>query len=199
MKFDACSTTSRSRRRSPFRLRPWWRTTANRRCAQPSGEDCVDELEQFAALVFASEATMPIGARETSWRRYFSTTLRALSIRICTRTASSSTRRTMATKAAGRRCRTTKCSARRSTPRTFTITNWPGRCATFGYTIHNATRGDFEIAEIAPELCERFSKRHREIDEKTREFLNSHQEKLGGNEEAIREHIAHKERARKNR
>ena len=67
----------------------------------------------------------------------------------------------------------------------------------FGYTIRNTARGDFEIAEIGRAVCERFSKRHREIDEKTREFLNSHQEKLGGNEAAIREHIAHKERARK--
>ena len=68
----------------------------------------------------------------------------------------------------------------------------------FGYTILNAKRGDFEIMEIAPEICERFSKRHREIDEKTRAFLNAHPEKHGGNEKAIREHIAHKERARKN-
>jgi conjugative relaxase-like TrwC/TraI family protein len=68
----------------------------------------------------------------------------------------------------------------------------------FGYTILNAKRGDFEITEIAPEICERFSKRHREIDEKTRAFLNAHPEKHGGNEKAIREHIAHKERARKN-
>src|SRR5439155_23280325 len=68
----------------------------------------------------------------------------------------------------------------------------------FGYTILNAKRGDFEITEIAPEICERFSKRHREIDEKTRAFLNAHPEKHTGNEKAIREHIAHKERARKN-
>ena len=68
----------------------------------------------------------------------------------------------------------------------------------FGYTILNAKRGDFEIMEIAPEICERFSKRHREIDEKTRAFLNTHPEKHGGNEKAIREHIAHTERARKN-
>jgi conjugative relaxase-like TrwC/TraI family protein len=67
----------------------------------------------------------------------------------------------------------------------------------FGYTILNAKRGDFEITEIAPEICERFSKRHREIDEKTRALLNAHPEKQGGNEKAIREHIAHKERARK--
>jgi conjugative relaxase-like TrwC/TraI family protein len=67
----------------------------------------------------------------------------------------------------------------------------------FGYTILNAKRGDFEITEIAPEICERFSKRHREIDEKTRALLNTHPEKHSGNEKAIREHIAHKERSRK--
>jgi conjugative relaxase-like TrwC/TraI family protein len=33
----------------------------------------------------------------------------------------------------------------------------------FGYTIRNAKRGDFQITEIAPEICERFSKRHREL------------------------------------
>jgi conjugative relaxase-like TrwC/TraI family protein len=67
----------------------------------------------------------------------------------------------------------------------------------YGYTIVNAARGDFEIAEISRELCERFSKRHREIDEKTRVFLASHPDKQAGNEAAIREHIAHKDRARK--
>jgi ATP-dependent exoDNAse (exonuclease V) alpha subunit len=67
----------------------------------------------------------------------------------------------------------------------------------FGYTIANSRRGDFEIAEISPEICERFSKRHREIDEKTRAFLALHPDKQAGNEAAIREHIAHKDRARK--
>jgi conjugative relaxase-like TrwC/TraI family protein len=66
-----------------------------------------------------------------------------------------------------------------------------------GYTIVNAARGDFEIAEISRDLCERFSKRHREIDEKTRAFLELHPEKQAGNEAAVREHIAHKDRARK--
>ena len=69
----------------------------------------------------------------------------------------------------------------------------------FGYTVVNAPRGDFEIAEVGPQIRERFSKRHREIDEKTRAFLNAHPEKHAGNEKAIREHIAHKERARKDR
>jgi conjugative relaxase-like TrwC/TraI family protein len=67
----------------------------------------------------------------------------------------------------------------------------------FGYTVVNSRRGDFEIKEVAQEICDRFSKRHREIDEKTRAFLSSHPEKLAGNEKAIREHIAHKDRARK--
>ena len=66
-----------------------------------------------------------------------------------------------------------------------------------GYTVVNKRRGDFEIAEIAPKICERFSKRHREIDEKTRAFLESHPDKHVGDEKAIRKHIAHKERARK--
>lgn len=67
----------------------------------------------------------------------------------------------------------------------------------FGYTVVNSARGDFEIAGISRELCERFSKRHHEIDEKTRAFLSSHPEKGTGNEAAVREHIAHKDRARK--
>lgn len=68
---------------------------------------------------------------------------------------------------------------------------------TFGYTIANSARGDFELAEIPRDVCERFSKRHREIDEKTRQFLASHPDKPPGNKKAIREHIAHKERGRK--
>ena len=67
----------------------------------------------------------------------------------------------------------------------------------FGYTIVNSARGDFQIAEIGKEICERFSKRHREIDEKTKAFLASNRDKQIGNEAAVREHIAHKERDRK--
>jgi conjugative relaxase-like TrwC/TraI family protein len=48
----------------------------------------------------------------------------------------------------------------------------------FGYPITNAARGDFELAEIPRDVCERFSKRHREIDEKTQEFLASIDENL---------------------
>ncbi len=42
-----------------------------------------------------------------------------------------------------------------------------------------------------------FSKRHRQIDQKTRELLTKEPEKADGNIAAIREHIAHKERDRK--
>src|SRR5262249_54160928 len=66
-----------------------------------------------------------------------------------------------------------------------------------GYTIVNAARGDFEIAEISYALCERFSKRHREIGEKTRVFLASHPDKQAGNEAALREHIGPTDRAPK--
>lgn len=67
----------------------------------------------------------------------------------------------------------------------------------FGYEIENRPRGDFEIKGVAPALIEKFSKRHREIDKQTRELLAKEPEKANGNIAAIREHIAHKERARK--
>lgn len=67
----------------------------------------------------------------------------------------------------------------------------------FGYRLRNKPRGDFEIEGMSPELLERFSKRHREIDEKTRELLEREPEKAGQNINEIRANIAHKERARK--
>lgn len=67
----------------------------------------------------------------------------------------------------------------------------------FGYEIENHPRGDFQIKGVSKELCDLFSKRHREIDRKTRELLASEPEKADGNIAAIREHIAHKERDRK--
>jgi conjugative relaxase-like TrwC/TraI family protein len=63
-----------------------------------------------------------------------------------------------------------------------------------GYQIENKPRGDFEIRGVSPELIERFSKRHKQIDEKTRELLAREPEKANGNIAAIRENIAHKER-----
>jgi conjugative relaxase-like TrwC/TraI family protein len=67
----------------------------------------------------------------------------------------------------------------------------------FGYTVVNSARGDFELAEVSREVRERFSKRHREIDEKTHALLAAEPQKRGANLADIREHIAHKERARK--
>src|SRR3984893_2954338 len=42
---------------------------------------------------------------------------------------------------------------------------------TFGYTITNSARGDFELAEIPREFCERFSKRPRESGEERQKHL----------------------------
>src|SRR6185312_12974613 len=55
-------------------------------------------------------------------------------------------------------------------------------------------RGDFEIKGVAPELIEKFSKRHRQIDESTKQLLAREPEKANGNIAAIRENIAHRER-----
>ena len=67
----------------------------------------------------------------------------------------------------------------------------------FGYTVVNSARGDFEIAEVPAALRERFSKRHAQIDGQTKAFLAEHPEMQGANVQAIREHLAHKERDRK--
>ena len=66
-----------------------------------------------------------------------------------------------------------------------------------GYNFQNKQRGDFEIIGVPAELIERFSKRHKEIDGKTRELLKNEPEKRGQNLNEIRERIAHNERARK--
>src|SRR6266516_4866807 len=64
----------------------------------------------------------------------------------------------------------------------------------FGYAIENKPRGDFEIQGISPALIEKFSKRHRDIDQKTRELLAKELEKANENIAAIRENIAHRAR-----
>jgi conjugative relaxase-like TrwC/TraI family protein len=66
-----------------------------------------------------------------------------------------------------------------------------------GYEIQNNRRGDFEIGGVTQTLIDTFSKRHTEIDEKTRELLENAPEKQNRNIKDIREHVAHKERARK--
>ena len=66
-----------------------------------------------------------------------------------------------------------------------------------GYEIENQARGDFLVCGVSTELRERFSKRHLEIDEKTRALLAREPHKSTGNVAEIREHIAHHERSRK--
>jgi conjugative relaxase-like TrwC/TraI family protein len=67
----------------------------------------------------------------------------------------------------------------------------------FGYQIENKPRGDFEIKGVTAELIQRFSKRHKQIDDATRELLAKEPDKASGNIAAIRENIAHKERPQK--
>jgi conjugative relaxase-like TrwC/TraI family protein len=67
----------------------------------------------------------------------------------------------------------------------------------FGYGVENNPRGDFEIIGVGKELIDRFSKRHAEIDQKTKELLEREPDKANQNLKAIRANIAHKERARK--
>ncbi len=67
----------------------------------------------------------------------------------------------------------------------------------FGYRVQNNPRGDFEIEGVSQELIDRFSKRHREIDQKTKELLEREPDKANQNIKVIRANIAHKERARK--
>jgi len=66
-----------------------------------------------------------------------------------------------------------------------------------GYEIENQPRGDFIIRGMPAELRKKFSKRHLEIDEKTRELLEREPQKAGANVAEIRENIAHNERSRK--
>jgi conjugative relaxase-like TrwC/TraI family protein len=70
---------------------------------------------------------------------------------------------------------------------------------TFGYRIRNRARGDFQIEGVSDELCERFSKRHVEIDRALAKLLQEKPEIAGGDVMAIRRLIATAERARKQR
>ena len=67
----------------------------------------------------------------------------------------------------------------------------------FGYEIRNLSRGDFQIEGISDEICERFSKRHTQIDEAIKKLLAEKPEYAGGDLMAMRRLIATAERARK--
>jgi len=68
---------------------------------------------------------------------------------------------------------------------------------TFGYRVRNRARGDFEIEGVSEELCERFSKRHTQIDEALAKLLADKPELTGGNFQDLREQLATTERSRK--
>jgi conjugative relaxase-like TrwC/TraI family protein len=67
----------------------------------------------------------------------------------------------------------------------------------FGYEIRNMARGDFHIEGISDDICERFSKRHTQIDEAIKKLLAEKPECAGGDLMAMRRLIATAERARK--
>ena len=69
----------------------------------------------------------------------------------------------------------------------------------FGYGIRNLHRGDFQVEGVSEEICERFSKRHEQIDEGLRELLERKPELAGGNRKDLRERLATVERSRKMR
>jgi conjugative relaxase-like TrwC/TraI family protein len=63
-----------------------------------------------------------------------------------------------------------------------------------GYELENNAR-DFEIKGVPASVIERFSKRHRQIDEETKKRIEK--EGLRGNVKALRKQVAHDERKRK--
>jgi conjugative relaxase-like TrwC/TraI family protein len=69
----------------------------------------------------------------------------------------------------------------------------------FGYGIRNRARGDFEIEGVSDELCDRFSKRHAEIDKALAKLLEAKPEIAAGDVMATRRLLATAERARKQR
>src|SRR5712671_6421951 len=68
-----------------------------------------------------------------------------------------------------------------------------------GYSIQNTPRGDFEIEGVGKELCERFSKRHQQIDDAVTALVANKPELAGANVKDLRERMATAERSRKMR
>jgi conjugative relaxase-like TrwC/TraI family protein len=67
----------------------------------------------------------------------------------------------------------------------------------FGYQISNQARGDFQLIGIPRELCERFSKRHAQIDDALAKLLVDKPELQNGNVQELRARLAESERVRK--
>lgn len=68
---------------------------------------------------------------------------------------------------------------------------------TFGYVIRNRSRGDFQIEGVNDDLCDRFSKRHAEIDHALTKLLNEKPDLASGDLMATRRLLATAERSRK--
>jgi conjugative relaxase-like TrwC/TraI family protein len=67
----------------------------------------------------------------------------------------------------------------------------------FGYQLHNRARGDFQVEGVSEELCDRFSKRHTQVDEALAKLLKEKPELAAGNFQDLREQLATTERTRK--
>ena len=67
----------------------------------------------------------------------------------------------------------------------------------FGYQVQNRARGDFQIEGVFEELCDRFSKRHAQVDEALAKLLKEKPELAAGNLQDLREQLATTERTRK--
>src|SRR6266498_4188031 len=67
----------------------------------------------------------------------------------------------------------------------------------FGYRICNRARGDFQLEGVSEELCERFSKRHTQIDQALTKLLAEKPELVDGNFQRLRAKLATAERSRK--
>jgi len=67
----------------------------------------------------------------------------------------------------------------------------------FGYQIRNQSRGDFQVEGVSEALCERFSKRHAQIDAALEQLLADQPELSGTNLKELRAQLATERRARK--
>jgi len=67
----------------------------------------------------------------------------------------------------------------------------------FGYQVQNRARGDFQVEGVSEELCDRFSKRHAQVDEALAKLLTEKPELAAGNLQNLREQLATTERTRK--
>ena len=66
-----------------------------------------------------------------------------------------------------------------------------------GYQLHNRARGDFQVEGVSEELCDRFSKRHTQVDEALAKLLTEKPELAARNIQDLRERLATTERTRK--